>query len=165
MTFGGRAAEQIVFNKISTGAQSDLDQVTKMAYSMISVFGMNEQVGQVSFYGLSNDSFQKPYSDDTATLIDSEVRKLLDHEYQRAQELLREHREELETLAHTLLDKEVLHKSDIERLIGPRPFKSHDEALHFPTQHEDADIEQEPDGSRNDVRDMPEEQHQEETGG
>ena len=165
MTFGGRAAEQIVFNKISTGAQSDLDQVTKMAYSMISVFGMNEQVGQVSFYGLSNDSFQKPYSDDTATLIDSEVRKLLDREYQRAQELLRERREELEILAHTLLDKEVLHKSDIERLIGPRPFKSHDEALHFPTQHEDADIEQEPDGSRNDVLDMPEEQHQEETGG
>jgi cell division protease FtsH len=135
-----------------------------MAYSMISVFGMNEQVGQVSFYGLSNESFQKPYSDDTATLIDSEVRKLLDREYQRAQELLKEHREELEILAHTLLDKEVLHKSDIERLIGPRPFKSHEEALHFPTQHEDAEIEQEPDGSRNDGRGMPDEQHQEETG-
>jgi cell division protease FtsH len=70
MTFGGRAAEHNVFSKISTGAQNDLDQVTKMAYSMISIFGMNEKVGQVSFYGLSNETYQKPYSDQTATLID-----------------------------------------------------------------------------------------------
>lgn len=122
MTFGGRAAEKTVFGKISTGAQSDLDQVTKMAYSMISVFGMNDQVGQVSFYGLSNESFHKPFSDETASLIDEEVRKLLQVQYERAQQLLEERREELEVIAQTLLDKEVLHKSDIERLIGPRPF-------------------------------------------
>ena len=122
MTFGGRAAEKTVFGKISTGAQSDLDQVTKMAYSMISVFGMNDEVGQVSFYGLSNESFHKPFSDETASLIDEEVRKLLQAQYERAQQLLQERREELEIIAQTLLDKEVLHKSDIERLIGPRPY-------------------------------------------
>lgn len=120
MTFGGRAAEKIIFDKISTGAQSDLDQVTKMAYSMISVFGMNEKVGQVSFYGMQ-DQFGKPYSDETASLIDDEVRKLLDSQYERAQELLTERRRELEILANQLLENEVLLKSDVERLIGPRP--------------------------------------------
>jgi len=122
MTFGGRAAEKIVFNKISTGAQNDLDQVTKMAYSMVTVFGMNDNVGQVSFHGLQSDSFQKPYSDDTATLIDVEVRKLLDEQYKRAQNLLLEKRNELELLANQLLEKEVLLKSDLEHLIGPRPY-------------------------------------------
>ncbi len=123
MTFGGRAAESIIFNKISTGAQSDLDQVTKMAYSMITVFGMNEKVGQVSFYGLSQDQFmQRPYSDETATLIDKEVRKLLESQYERAKNLLQERRKELEILAEALLEKEVLLKSDVERLIGPTPF-------------------------------------------
>ncbi|HMP31221.1 MAG TPA: AAA family ATPase, partial [Saprospiraceae bacterium] len=122
MTLGGRAAEKIVFDKISTGAQSDLDQVTKMAYSMISVFGMNEKVGNVSFYGLSQDSFQKPYSDNTATLIDEEVRKLIESQYERAQKLLMEKRDELNILASTLIEKEVLLKSDVTRLIGPRPF-------------------------------------------
>ncbi len=122
MTFGGRAAESIIFEKISTGAQNDLDQVTKMAYSMISIFGMNDKVGQVSFYGLSNDQFQKPYSDETASLIDEEVRRLLESQYIRAKELLTERRDELETIAKALLEKEVLLKSDLERLIGPRPY-------------------------------------------
>jgi cell division protease FtsH len=121
MTFGGRAAEKLVFGKISTGAQNDLDQVTKMAYSMISIFGMNEHVGQVSFYGMSNEQFHKPFSDETASLIDEEVRKLVNSQYLRAQELLMKHRHELEVIARELLDREVLHKSDIERLIGPRP--------------------------------------------
>jgi len=122
MTLGGRAAEKIVFDKISTGAQSDLDQVTKMGYGMIAVFGMNEKVGNVSFHGMSQDSFQKPYSDDTARLIDEEVRKLIDSQYLRAQELLKKYREELRILANQLLDKEVLLKSDVEKLIGLRPF-------------------------------------------
>ncbi|MEM6376815.1 MAG: ATP-dependent zinc metalloprotease FtsH [Bacteroidota bacterium] len=121
MTFGGRAAEKIVFGKISTGAQSDLDQVTKMAYSMISVFGMNDKVGQISFYGMQNESFNKPFSDDTASMIDAEVRTLVNSQYERAQQLLTERRDELEKLAQALLEKEVLVKSDVERLIGPRP--------------------------------------------
>jgi AFG3 family protein len=125
MTFGGRAAETITFGKISTGAQSDLDQVTKMGYSMVTVFGMNERVGQVSFYGL-NDQFQKPYSDDTASMIDEEVRNLVQSQYERAIELLKERRSELELLAKALLEKEVLLKSDVERLIGPRPFQDQD---------------------------------------
>lgn len=122
MTFGGRAAEKIIFGKISTGAQSDLDQATKMAYSMISVFGMNEKVGQVSFYGMQNDAFTKPYSDETSSMIDEEVRKLVNSQYERAQKLLTERKEELEILAKTLLEKEVLLKSDVEKLIGKRPF-------------------------------------------
>jgi AFG3 family protein len=122
MTMGGRAAEKIIFGKISTGAQSDLDQVTRMAYAMVAVYGMNEKVGNVSYYGMSNDSFNRPYSDETASLMDKEVRKLADEQYARAQVLLSERRVELETLAHQLLEKEVLLKSDVERLIGPRPF-------------------------------------------
>ena len=121
MTFGGRAAERIIFDKISTGAQSDLDQVTKMAYSMISVFGMNDKVGNVSFYGMQQNQFSKPYSDETATLIDDEVRKLVESQYVRAQKLLKEKINELEIIANSLLENEVLLKSDLERLIGPRP--------------------------------------------
>ena len=121
MTLGGRAAESVVFDKISTGAQSDLDQVTKMAYSMIAVFGMNDKVGNVSFHGMQQDQFNKPYSDDTANLIDEEVRKLIDSQYDRAKALLRDRRDELEALAQQLLEKEVLLKSDVERLVGPRP--------------------------------------------
>ena len=120
MAFGGRAAESIIFGKVSTGAQSDLDQVTRMAYSMVTVFGMNENVGQVSFHTLSQDQFQRPYSDSTASMIDGEVRRLLDVQFERAKVLLQERRSELELLAHTLLEKEVLLKSDIEKLIGPR---------------------------------------------
>ena len=122
MTLGGRAAEEVVFGKISTGAQNDLDQITKIAYSMVSVFGMNDKVGNVSFYGIGQDQFNKPYSDETARLIDDEVRKMIDKEYDRAKALLRERREELEKLARQLLEKEVLHKSDLVKLIGPRPY-------------------------------------------
>ena len=124
MTLGGRAAENVIFSKISTGAQSDLDQVTKMAYGMISVYGMNKKVGNVSFYALQKDQFQKPYSDETATLIDQEVRKLIDAQYVRAQEVLKKHKKELVILAESLLEKEVILKSDLVKLIGPRPFQT-----------------------------------------
>lgn len=123
MTFGGRAAEEIIFGKISTGAQNDLDQVTKMAYSMVAIYGMDDEVGQVSFYGMSQDQFQKPYSEKTAFMIDSAVRKIVEEQYIRAQELLKSRREELEILAQRLLEKEVLLKSDVINLIGERPFE------------------------------------------
>ncbi|MDA9873464.1 ATP-dependent zinc metalloprotease FtsH [Saprospiraceae bacterium] len=123
MTMGGRAAEKNIFNKISTGAQSDLDQVTKMAYSMVAIYGMNEKVGNVSFYGMQQDQFSKPYSDDTARLIDQECRKMIDQQYDRAQALLEEKNKELHLLAAALLDKEVLTKADVARLIGDSPFE------------------------------------------
>ncbi len=122
MTMGGRAAEKVFFDKISTGAQSDLDQVTKMAYAMVAVYGMNDKVGNISFYDMQNQNqFAKPYSEETAALIDEESRKMIDEQYERAQQLLRDKREEVIALAEELLEKEVLLKSDVERLIGPRP--------------------------------------------
>lgn len=122
-TLGGRAAEEIVFGKITTGALSDLERVTKMAYAMVSVYGMNERVGQVSFYDpQGNNQFQRPYSDETATLIDKEVRALIDSQYKRTVQLLKEKRPELELLAQELLNKEVLLRSDVEHLIGKRPY-------------------------------------------
>ena len=129
MTMGGRAAEKNIFNKISTGAQSDLDQVTKMAYSMVAIYGMNEKVGNVSFYGMQQDQFSKPYSDDTAKLIDQECRKMIDEQYDRAQVLLQERSKELHLLAAALLDKEVLTKSDVARLIGDSPFDDKNKPL------------------------------------
>jgi AFG3 family protein len=122
MTFGGRAAESIIFDKISTGAQSDLDMVTKMAYSMVTVYGMNTKVGNVSFYGMSKDQFQKPFSESTASMIDQEVRLIVEEQYHRAKKLLLKYKNELELVANHLLEKEVVLKSDIEKLIGPRPF-------------------------------------------
>jgi AFG3 family protein len=122
MTLGGRAAEKIVFDKISTGAQNDLDQVTKLGYGMVTVYGLNSTIGNVSYYAMSQDQFNKPYSNETARLIDIEVRNLIEEQYSRAQDLLREKRHELNLLAETLLEKEVLLKSDLEKLIGPRPF-------------------------------------------
>ncbi|NOT36485.1 MAG: ATP-dependent metallopeptidase FtsH/Yme1/Tma family protein [Saprospiraceae bacterium] len=122
MTMGGRAAEKIIFDKISTGAQSDLDQVTKIAYSMVSTFGMNSKVGNVSFLSMSQDNFTRPFSEETAKMMDEEVRLLIDTQYQRAQQLLTEKKLELDTLANELLKKEVLLKSDVERLIGPSPY-------------------------------------------
>ena len=121
MTLGGRAAEKVIFNKISTGAQSDLDQVTKMAYSMVMVYGMSESIGNVSYHGMSQDQFQKPYSDLTAKEIDQEVRILIEGQYKRAIELLISKKQELEVLAKSLLEREVLLKSDLVKLIGQRP--------------------------------------------
>jgi cell division protease FtsH len=124
MTLGGRASEEIFFGKISTGAQNDLQQVTKIAYSMVTVYGMNEKVGNVSFYDPAQEStFTKPYSEETGKLIDNEVRILIDKAYERTKQLLREKKKEVEDLAHALLDKEVLHKDDVEAIIGKRPYE------------------------------------------
>jgi AFG3 family protein len=123
MTLAGRAAERIVFNEISTGAQNDLDHVTKVAYAMVSIFGMNEQVGNVSFYDMQNqNTFSKPFSEETSKMIDVEARKIIEQQYERAQNLLLEKRKELDALAALLLEKEVLFKDDLEALIGKRPF-------------------------------------------
>jgi cell division protease FtsH len=124
MTLGGRASEDIFFGKISTGAQNDLQQITRTAYAMVTVYGMNEKVGNVSFYDPQQDNaFTKPYSDDTAKLIDYEVRHLIDAAYDRTKKLLIDKKEELEKLANALLEKEVLFQSDVEALIGKRPYE------------------------------------------
>lgn len=123
MTLGGRAAERVVFDKISTGAQSDLDHVTKVAYAMVSIFGMNEKIGNVSFYDMQNqNSFSKPFSEETSRMIDEESRKIIEQQYLRAQNLLRDKRKELDALAKLLLEKEVLFKDDLEAVIGKHPF-------------------------------------------
>lgn len=128
MTLGGRVAEDIIFGRISTGAQNDLERITKMAYAMVSIYGMNHKVGNVSFYDAQGEySFQKPYSDATALMIDEEVRSIIDQAYQRTKNLLTEKRVQLEQLAQELLKKEILHKDDLERLIGNRPFEEHAE--------------------------------------
>ncbi|MFZ9742924.1 MAG: ATP-dependent zinc metalloprotease FtsH [Chitinophagaceae bacterium] len=123
MTLGGRASEEIFFSKISTGAQNDLQQVTKLSYAMVTVYGMNDRVGNVSFYDPQQDQyFTKPYSEETGKIIDEEVRKLVDKAYQRTIELLTEKKAEVEKIALALLDREVLHQQDVEDLIGKRPF-------------------------------------------
>ncbi|MBK6612387.1 MAG: ATP-dependent zinc metalloprotease FtsH [Sphingobacteriales bacterium] len=124
MTLGGRAAEDIIFNRISTGAQNDLSRVTKLAYAMVTTFGMNSKVGNVSFYDPQQDyTFQKPYSEETSREIDEEVRGIIKRAYDRTKTLLNEKRHELETIAQQLLKKEILFKDDLERLIGLRPFE------------------------------------------
>ena len=124
MTLGGRASEEIFFHKISTGAQNDLQQITRIAYSMVTVYGMNDKVGNVSFYDPAQEnSFTKPYSEETSRLIDEEVRKLIDDAYVKTKNLLEEKKEQVEKLAEALLDKEVLFQSDVESLIGKRPFE------------------------------------------
>ena len=124
MTLGGRAAEEIFFGKISTGAGSDLQQVTRTAYSMVTVYGMSEKVGNVSYYDPQTEGgFTKPYSEETGKLIDEEVRRIVADAYKSTLALLTKYKVEVEKLAQQLLAKEVLHKSDVEELIGKRPFE------------------------------------------
>jgi len=124
MTLGGRAAEEIFFGKISTGASNDLQQITKTAYSMITVYGMNDKVGNISYYDpQAENTFTKPFSEETGKLIDEEVRKMIDIAYERTKALLVEKRVQVEKLAKALLTKEVLFKSDVEALIGRRPYE------------------------------------------
>jgi AFG3 family protein len=124
MTLGGRASEEIFFNKISTGAQNDLQQITRTAYAMVTVYGMNPKVGNVSFYDPQQENaFTKPYSEETSKLIDEEVRTLIETSYQRTKKLLQDKKEQVVKLAEALLDKEVLFQSDVEALIGKRPYE------------------------------------------
>jgi cell division protease FtsH len=122
---GGRAAEQLTFGKISTGALSDLEKVTKQAYAMVSIYGLNERVGNISFYdSQGRDSFTKPYSEDTARIIDEEVSKLVEGQYQRALQVLTENQDKLNALAEQLLTTEVIFKEDLERIFGKRQWES-----------------------------------------
>eukprot|EP00884_Botryococcus_braunii_P009436 jgi/Botrbrau1/18494/Bobra.0072s0073.1 len=123
MALGGRAAEQVLLGKISTGAQNDLERVTKMAYNQVALYGMNPKIGLLSFPSDDN-RFDKPYSEDTARIIDEEVRVLIDSAYQRTLELLTEKKDLVEKLAMALLDKEVVNSDDLEAILGPRPFRS-----------------------------------------
>jgi cell division protease FtsH len=123
MTMGGRVAEDITFGRISTGAQNDLERITKLAYAMTAVYGMNHKVGNVSFRDSSGDSqFQKPYSDQTAELIDDEVRVLISEVYERTKNLLLEKQDGLIKIAEKLLEKEILFQTDLEEILGKRPF-------------------------------------------
>ncbi len=123
MTLGGRVAEDIVFGKITTGAQNDLEKVTKMAYGMVTVYGMNDKVGNISYHDAQREqSFMKPYSDETAKIIDEEVREIIDGAYKRCKALLTDKREQLNIVANKLLEKETLFKSDLDEFIGQRTF-------------------------------------------
>lgn len=123
LSLGGRAAEEIVFGKISNGALSDLERVTQTAYAMVTYFGMNDKIGNVSFYDSKGGDYRgRPYSEATAQMIDVEVRKIIETAYERTKQLLRDRLTEVEVIAQELLKREVLLQDDLERLIGPRPF-------------------------------------------
>lgn len=123
MTMGGRVAEDLVFGKISTGAQNDLERITKLAYAMVTIYGMNSTIGNVSFHDPQNEyNFNKPYSEKTSELIDIEVRNLISGVYGRTMQLLTDQREGLEKLAEKLLEKEILFQTDLEEILGKRPF-------------------------------------------
>lgn len=127
---GGRAAEELTFGQISTGAQNDLEKATKQAYAMVTIFGMSEKIGNLSYYdstGQNDFSFTKPYSEKTAELIDSEVKELVENAYTQAKELLKQHQEQHKQVAELLLEREVIFSDDLERILGKRPWKDDEE--------------------------------------
>lgn len=129
-TMGGRAAEKVIFNEISTGALSDLEKVTRQAKAMVTIYGLNEKLGNITYYdssGQSEYNFSKPYSEDTARVIDFEVSKLIEEQYQRAIHILETNRDKLTLLANILIEKEVIFKDDLEAIFGKRPFDKEEE--------------------------------------
>ena len=141
-TLGGRAAEKVIFNKISTGALSDLEKVTKQARAMVTVYGLNDKVGNLTYYdssGQSEYNFSKPYSEKTAELIDKEISNLIETQYKRAIDLLETNKEKLTELANVLLAKEVIFKDNLEVIFGKRPFeKSISEIVEDPKEDKQA---------------------------
>ena len=124
-TLGGRAAEKVIFDKISTGALSDLEKVTRQAKAMVTVYGLNEEIGNITYYdssGQSDYSFSKPYSEETAQKIDKEISKIVEKQYERACDLINKNQDKLTALANRLLEKEVIFKDDLESILGERPF-------------------------------------------
>ena len=129
---GGRAAEKIVFNKISTGALSDLEKVTRQAKAMVSIYGLNETLGNITYYdssGQTDYNFSKPYSEQTAQIIDKEISKIIEKQYSRAISLLKKSKDKLKKLADRLLEKEVIFKDDLENILGKRPYKTNNEKI------------------------------------
>lgn len=125
-TMGGRAAEKVVFDKISTGALSDLEKVTKQARAMVTIYGLNDELGNITYYDSSGQSeygFTKPYSEETAQKIDEEISKIIEAQYKRAIKLLKDNKDKLTELADRLLEKEVIFKDDLEKIFGKRPFE------------------------------------------
>ena len=125
-TMGGRAAEKVVFNKISTGALSDLEKVTRQARAMVTIYGLNNKIGNITYYdstGQSEYTLSKPYSEDTAQIIDKEISNLIENEYKRAIKILEDNKDKLEQLAAILIEKEVIFKDDLETIFGKRPFE------------------------------------------
>jgi AFG3 family protein len=131
-TLGGRASEEVIFGKISTGALSDLEKVTKQAYAMISMYGLNDKIGNISYYdsqGNNEYGFTKPYSEKTAQTIDEEVSKMIESQYQRAKEILTKNKHLLVQLAESLMAKEVIFKEDLEQILGIRPYTTREEEM------------------------------------
>src|SRR5699024_2530319 len=127
-----RAAEKIIFDQISTGALNDLEKVAKQAKAMITVYGLNEKIGNMTFYdsqGQSDYNFTKPYSEKTAELIDFEISNLIESQYERALEILEENKDKLTELAEVLLEREVIFKEDVEKIFGKPPFEKADTSL------------------------------------
>ena len=125
-TMGGRAAEKVIFNKISTGALSDLEKVTKQARAMVTIYGLNDELGNITYYDSSGQNeygFSKPYSEETAQKIDEEISKIIEEQYKRAISILEKNKDKLTQLADRLLEKEVIFKDDLEKIFGERPFK------------------------------------------
>jgi len=124
-TLGGRAAEELIFSSVSSGAQNDLEKVTRTSFAMVSYFGMSEKIGKVSYYdstGQTDYSFTKPYSEKTAEIIDEEVNVIINKEYERAKQILSSNAEGHKKLAELLLEREVIFTEDLEHVFGPRPW-------------------------------------------
>ncbi|MFZ8961556.1 MAG: ATP-dependent zinc metalloprotease FtsH [Flavobacteriaceae bacterium] len=131
-TLGGRAAEKVVFNKISTGALSDLEKVTRQARAMVSVYGLNDTIGNITYYdstGQAEYNFTKPYSENTAQKIDHEISQIIESEYKRAIDILKTSKHKLIQLADRLLEKEVIFKDDLEQILGKRPYQTNEEKI------------------------------------
>ncbi len=162
---GGRAAEFVTFGKISTGALSDLEKVTRQAMAMVSIYGLNEKVGNISYYNM-NEGFTKPFSEQTAALMDDEIKKLTDEQYQRAIKILTDNRDKLDQLADKLLEKEVIFKEDLEAIFGKRPWEKPEEKMKKVEVKEEveaeaeteSEISPEPEVSENPKEDAPTEE-------
>ncbi|MCW3083595.1 MAG: cell division protein FtsH [Bacteroidetes bacterium] len=161
-TLGGRAAEEIVFGKISTGALSDLEKVTKQAYAMISVYGLNDKIGNISYYdstGANEYGFTKPYSEKRAELIDEEASKMIELAYVRAKKILSDNRSLLTLLAEKLLDKEVIFKEDLEMIFGKRPFDKEEQIqikAEYPSENTSTTAEVKTEEKKEDKKEEPE---------